>query len=74
MIRIAISAAFPAIRDSHPVGSRRSEPQRTSSGNFFIWVPNDTMDKLEALRAVRGLERRDRPVGGGRAMIRPFAR
>jgi hypothetical protein len=39
VIRIAISAAFPAIRDSHPVGSRRSEPQRTASGNFFIWVP-----------------------------------
>jgi hypothetical protein len=51
VIRIAVTAAaYAAIRDSLPAGSRPYELQRTANANFFIWVPNDTLHKLEALR------------------------
>jgi hypothetical protein len=52
MIRIAITAAaYAAIRESLPAaGSRRYAAQKAVDGLYFVWVPNDTMDKLMALR------------------------
>jgi hypothetical protein len=51
VIRIAITlAAYAAIRDPPPAGSCPYAPQEAAGGGFLIWVPNDTVDELEALR------------------------
>jgi hypothetical protein len=52
MIRIAITgAAYAAIRESlPPAKSRRDAPHKTMGNLYLVCVPNDTMDKLSALR------------------------
>jgi hypothetical protein len=51
MIRIAITpAAYAVIAASMPWGTVGVEPQRAASGDYFIWLARDVVNKLKALR------------------------
>ena len=78
VIRIAISAAaFPAIRDSHPVGTRRYESQKAVGGLYLVSVPDDTIDKLEALpgpsESLSDVHHPTCDCGGRLTVTRPFS-
>jgi hypothetical protein len=58
--------------------SRRYAPQKAGGGLYFVSVPNDTIDKLEALRglseSLSDVIIRLAMAEGGQTVTRPFFR